>query len=285
MTGTSLTFGGKPAVMGIVVDISEKKKLQGQLIQSEKLASIGQLVSGVAHELNNPLASIMGYAQLFSENEEIPEKERVTARKMFNSTQRCKKIIQNLLSFASKKEIEQVTLDVDDIVDLAIEFRQYSLGSNDIKVRRSRSAAPKMALGDPQGLQSVFLNLINNAYDAMRESDGGGVLQITTRIENGNIIVEFADDGPGVPIEICDKIFDPFFSTKEVGEGTGLGLSISYGIMKEHGGGLVLDKSFSGGSRFIARLPSCPVEKDEGISLDVSDEETKQSAKPNAHNV
>jgi PAS domain S-box-containing protein len=256
MTATSLAYKGKPAIMGVMVDITEKKQLQRQLIQSEKLASIGQLVSGVAHELNNPLAAIMGYSQLFSESEDISPKDRRAARKVFESSIRCKDIIQNLLSFARKREIEQIGLDVNEILERAIELREYNLKSHHIEVLRDYEDGLKPVAADPQQLQSVFLNLINNASDAMYESAGKGILRIASRMDDDKIMVEFIDNGPGIPSEFQDKVFDPFFTSKEVGQGTGLGLSISYGIIKEHGGELILDTAYDRGTRFTVKLPA-----------------------------
>ena len=263
MSAASMTYQGMPAIMGVLVDITEKKKMQEQLIQSEKLASIGQLVSGVAHELNNPLAAIMGYAQLFSENSELPPKVREAAGKMVKSSERCKRIIQNLLSFARQQEIEKVSVDVNDILDKAIELREYNLRSHRIEVNRDYQQDLKTAMGDPHHLQSAFLNLINNASDAMRGANGNGVLIVKTRMQGAKIVVEFIDNGPGIPPRFRDKVFDPFFTTKEVGQGTGLGLSISYGIIQEHGGELVLDRSYTGGSKFMIKLPAAgdPVEE------------------------
>ena len=256
MTGTSLTYMGEPAVMGVMMDVTEKKKLQEQLVQSEKLASIGQLVSGVAHELNNPLAGIMGYSQLFYESEEISPKAREAAKKIFESSKRCKKIIQNMLSFARKQEFEKMSLDVNGILDKAVELREYDLQSHRIEVRREYASGLSPVAADPHHMQSVFMNLINNASDAMYEANGRGILRIATRMEGESIVVEFIDDGPGVPSEFRDKVFDPFFTTREVGQGTGLGLSISYGIIKEHGGELILETSHGGGGKFTVRLPA-----------------------------
>jgi PAS domain S-box-containing protein len=255
MTAASLAYRGQPAIMGVMVDITEKKQLQRQLIQSEKLAAIGQLVSGVAHELNNPLAAIMGYSQLLSESEDIPPKDRAAAQKVFESSIRCKKIIQNLLSFARKQDIEKIGLNVNDILDRAIELREYNLESHNIQVQRDYASGLKPVAADPQHLQSVFLSLINNASDAMYRSAGKGILRIATRMDGDKIQVDIIDNGPGIPPKFQDKIFDPFFTSKEVGQGAGLGLSISYGIVKEHGGELALDTAYDGGTRFIVELP------------------------------
>ena len=280
LTGTSLAYQGKPAIMGVLVDMTEKKKLQEQLIQSEKLVSIGQLVSGVAHELNNPLAAIMGYAELFSQSKTLSLSDRDTARKIFESSGRCKRIIQNLLSFARKQEIRKVNLDVNEVLEKAIELREYNLKSHDIKVLREYQADLRTTVGDPQQLQSVFLNLINNAGDAMGQSRGKGTLRIATRMEGENIIAEFGDDGPGIPPEFRDRIFDPFFTTKEVGKGTGLGLSISYGIIREHGGELILDKSYDGGSSFMVKLPAGKTSRDDKPAAAAVYGQSRNGSKP-----
>ncbi|UCD58832.1 MAG: PAS domain S-box protein, partial [Candidatus Hydrogenedentota bacterium] len=280
LTGTSLTYQGKPAVMGVLVDITEKKRLQEQLVQSEKLASIGQLVSGVAHELNNPLSAIMGYSQLLSETKELPQKERDNAQKIFESSERCKRIIQNLLSFARKQELRRAEVNINDVLEKTIELREYDLRSRNIEVHRNYQANLKTTVGDSQQLQSVFLNLINNACDAMCAESRKGILKINTRTQGENIIVEFLDDGPGIPPESRDKVFDPFFTTKDVRKGTGLGLSISYGIVEEHGGKLFLDKSYDGGAKFVVRLPVIPTVREKELPYNAAPSQSRRAPKP-----
>jgi len=270
LTGTSLTYRGKPAIIGVIVDITEKKRLREQLIQSDKLASIGELVSGVAHELNNPLTAIMGYSQLFCEGEGLSQNQHVIAGKIAEASERCKRIIENLLSFAKKSDIRREPVDVREILDKAIELREYNLTAHNIKVQRSYHGEAQITVGDAQQLQGVFLNLINNACDAMYQRNKQGVLAITTRAEGEDIIIEFMDDGPGIPSELRDKVFDPFFTTKEVGKGTGLGLSISYGIIQEHGGELSLDSAFSDGAKFIVRLPASGSIEQDGSNGDTA---------------
>jgi PAS domain S-box-containing protein len=280
LTATSLTYRGKPASMGVLVDITEKKRLQERLVQSEKLASIGQLVSGVAHELNNPLAAIMGYAELLSQSRALSAKEQNTARRIFESSERCKRIIQNLLSFARQRGLTRVNTNISDVVEKAIDLREYDLKAHNIKVERNYDADHKSTVCDPQQLQSVFLNLINNACDAMHEKNRKGVLRIGTLIDVDAIVIDFTDDGPGVPTDIRDKIFDPFFTTKEVGKGTGLGLSISYGIIREHGGELFMDKTHNGGARFVIRLPIVQSVQDSEASSDTASAFPLSMSKP-----
>ena len=270
LTGTSLTYRGKPAIIGVIVDITEKKRLREQLIQSDKLASIGELVSGVAHELNNPLTAIMGYSQLFCGAEDLSQKQHTMAGKIAEASERCKRIIENLLSFAKKADIRREEVDVRGILDKTIELREYNLTAYNIKVRRIYQGEAQITVGDAQQLQGVFLNLINNACDAMYQQNKQGVLTITTRAEGEDIIIEFMDDGPGIPSKFRDKVFDPFFTTKEVGKGTGLGLSISYGIIQEHGGELSLDSAFSGGTKFIVRLPASGSVEQDGSNGDTA---------------
>ncbi|MBI5118814.1 PAS domain S-box protein [Candidatus Poribacteria bacterium] len=280
LTGTSLTYEGKPASMGVLVDITEKKRLQERLVQSEKLASIGQLVSGVAHELNNPLAAIMGYAELFSQSKTLSAREQNTARRIFESSERCKRIIQNLLSFARQRGLTRANMNICDVVEKAIELREYDLKARNIKVQRNYDADHKSTVCDAQQLQSVFLNLINNASDAMYEANRSGVLRIGTLIDGDVIVIDFTDDGPGVPTNIRDRIFDPFFTTKEVGKGTGLGLSISYGIIREHGGELFMDSKYSGGARFVVRLPIVQAVHDSEAASDEAPALLESKSKP-----
>jgi CheY-like chemotaxis protein len=154
-----------------------------------------------------------------------------------------------------KHEIKRADINVNEVLDKALELREYNLKTQNIEVQRRYQRAIETIVGDPHELLSVFLNLINNAAEAMRNGAGRGILTITTRRKKGDVEVEFEDNGPGIPPRFQDKVFDPFFTTKEVGDGVGLGLSISYGIIKEHGGELLLDKSCSGGSRFTVNLP------------------------------
>jgi two-component system NtrC family sensor kinase len=243
---------------GIVVvgqDITEQKRMQEELMQSKKLASIGELVSGVAHELNNPLTIIMGYSQLLVSERALWEKHREMAQKVLDAAGRSKRIVENLLAFARKKTLQKQELDINQILDKTLMLRENNLSVNNVVVVRRFEDNLPLVYADAHQLQQVFLNLINNAFDAMLEANGGGTLEVRTLRRDGSIAIEIIDDGPGVPEPIQEKIFDPFFTTKEVGKGTGLGMSLSYGIVKEHGGKIYLDRTFKTGAKFVVEFP------------------------------
>jgi signal transduction histidine kinase len=235
--------------------MAELERTQGQLLQAEKLSAIGELVAGVAHELNNPLTAVVGYAQLLLETCEDPEVcedlERIN-----REAQRSARIVQNLLAFARRQSSEKHSIELGQALDKAIDLLAYQLQVDNISLVREISPEPMIVLGDRYQLQQVFLNLITNAYQAMHKAYGRGTLTIRTEHVNGDIArIYFADDGPGVPAEIVNRIFDPFFTTKDVGEGTGLGLSICLGIVQEHEGRIWLDQEVERGATFVVELP------------------------------
>ena len=224
----------------VAKDISNEKLLQQQLIQSEKLSAIGELISGIAHELNNPLTGVMGYSQLLQLRKDLDERARDSLLKINNLALRCQKIVQNLLSFARKQKPERTLSNINDILERTVELRNYELAVNNIEIVRELDRNLPKTIADAHQLQQVFLNIITNAEQAMLQAHGRGRLVIRSRadLQNNHIVVEIIDDGPGIPEAHLSKIFDPFFTTKEVGKGTGLGLSLSYGIIKEHGGNI-----------------------------------------------
>ncbi|HUT19389.1 MAG TPA: GAF domain-containing protein [Anaerolineae bacterium] len=235
--------------------MAELERTQGQLFQAEKLSAIGELVAGVAHELNNPLTAVVGYAQLLLETCEDPEVCEDLGR-INREAQRSARIVQNLLAFARQQSSEKHSIELGQALDKAIDLLAYQLQVNNISLVREISPEPMIALGDRYQLQQVFLNLITNAYQAMYKAYGRGTLTIRTERVNGNIArICFADDGPGVPAEIANRVFDPFFTTKDVGEGTGLGLSICLGIVQEHEGRIWLDQEVERGATFVIELP------------------------------
>jgi two-component system, NtrC family, sensor kinase len=241
----------------VAKDISNEKHLRLQLIQSEKLSAIGQLISGIAHELNNPLTGVMGYSQLLQLRKDIDERAKESLAKINNLALRCQKIVQNLLSFARKQKPERTLCDINEILERTVELRGYDLQVNNIEIRRELDCKIPHTIADAHQLQQVFLNLITNAEQAMLESNGRGMLAIRSRWDQqaGRIVVEISDDGPGIPEPLLSRIFDPFFTTKEVGRGTGLGLSLSYGIVKEHGGSIYAWSRPGNGSTFYVELP------------------------------
>jgi two-component system, NtrC family, sensor kinase len=258
---------GKRLVGSIHVakDISNEKLLQQQLIQSEKLSAIGELISGIAHELNNPLTGVMGYSQLLQMRKDLDDRAKENLLKINNLALRCQKIVQNLLSFARKQKPERTLSDVNDILEKTMELRSYDLHVNNIEISRDLDRHLPKTIADAHQLQQVFLNVLTNAEQAMLEAHGRGHLRIRTHTDEQNerVIVEIMDDGPGIPESYLTRIFDPFFTTKEVGKGTGLGLSLSYGMIKEHGGNIYARSRPGEGSTFVIELPIISKLRDE----------------------
>jgi two-component system, NtrC family, sensor kinase len=241
----------------VAKDISNEKQLQQQLIQSEKLSAIGELISGIAHELNNPLTGVMGYSQLLQLRKDLDDRAKENLLKINNLALRCQKIVQNLLSFARKQKPERTLSDINEILEKTVELRSYELQVNNIQISRELDKNLPKTIADAHQLQQVFLNVVTNAEQAMLETHGKGRLIIRTHADtqNARIVVEIIDDGPGIPENYLTRIFDPFFTTKEVGKGTGLGLSLSYGMIKEHGGNIYAQSRLGEGSTFVIELP------------------------------
>jgi len=230
------------------------KTTQNQLIQSEKLSGIGEFVAGVAHELNNPLTSVMGFAELLQQMD-MPEQSRRYLDVIFKSAKRCQKIVQSLLSFARRHAPERKVLCVNEIVESAVEILQYQMRTSNIEVSTRLDPSLPLTDIDPHQMQQVFLNIINNARQAMEGHQAKGLLRITTESADGCVRITFQDNGPGIPSENLKKIFNPFFTTKEVGKGTGLGLSLCYGIVSEHGGTITPQSAPGEGAAFVIELP------------------------------
>ncbi len=228
------------------------RRTQEQLLQSEKMSAVGQLIAGVAHELNNPLTAILGYAQLL-ESEGLNERAHDYVAKMFKQAQRTHRVVQNLLSFARQRKPERTEVDIRKVLEETLTLRDYDLKVNHIAVEKEFCQDPATVVADPHQIEQVFLNIINNAVDAILETGRSGKLKIGVVCENGDVRAQFADDGPG--IKDPKRIFDPFYTTKNVGKGTGLGLSICYGIVKEHGGDITAHNAPEGGAVIEVRLP------------------------------
>ncbi len=246
---------GNAAIVVVGQDVTGQKRMHEELMQSKKLASIGELVSGVAHELNNPLTIIMGYSQLLVSEKILEDRHREMSQKVLDAAGRSKRIVENLLAFARKKKLKKHQVDINEILENTLMLREHNLNVNNIAIVRDYEEHLPPMYADSHQLQQVFLNLINNAYDAMFEANRGGTLHVRTCKKNDHIVIEVKDDGPGVPEAFQEKIFDPFFTTKEVGKGTGLGMSLSYGIINEHGGRIYLDKTYRPGAKFIIEFP------------------------------
>ena len=231
----------------------DMRHAQEQLLQSEKMSALGQLIAGVAHELNNPLTAILGYAQLL-ETEGLGERAADFVSKLFKQAQRTHRVVQNLLSFARQRKPQKHPMAVPKVLEETLALRDYDLKVTRIQLRREVDAAVPAVTGDPHQIEQVFLNIINNAVDAMLESGRNGVLTVRVFSQDSYVTVEFEDNGPG--IKEPNRIFDPFYTTKSVGKGTGLGLSICYGIIKEHGGEVSARNRPQGGAIITVRLPA-----------------------------
>lgn len=231
--------------------LENQQRLQAQLVQSEKLASLGQLAAGAAHEINNPLTAILGFSDLLAEDPSLPEKTRSTAAKIREQARRTKTMVTNLLSFARQVPSERMLLDINTIVTNAVQLRTLDLhGSTRIELQLE-SVLPGVR-GDGNQLLQVFFNIVGNAIEALEPA--GGVLTIRTLRERYNVVVLFSDTGPG--IQELNRVFDPFYTTKPVGKGTGLGLSICYGLVQEHGGMITCSNRPEGGAVFRVELPA-----------------------------
>ncbi|MGQ9731745.1 MAG: sensor histidine kinase, partial [Candidatus Zipacnadales bacterium] len=227
------------------------KEAQAQIAQAEKLSAMGRVVSGIAHELNNPLMAIFGYAELLCEGAETIEVPTL-ARHIYTQARRCADIVQKLLAFARQDRTAFIPVKLREIISSALAAVEHSRPPTVTVVLEANDDIPT-TLGDPGGLQQVIVNIVSNAYQAM--SPQGGKLTVSVGLDNDFIIIRIADTGPGIPPDALARIFDPFFTTKSVGQGTGLGLSISLGIIQAHGGELSADNLPEGGAVFQIRLP------------------------------
>src|SRR4030081_1134614 len=242
------------SVVVVMTDITDATLLQAKLAHSEKMATIGRLVSGVAHEVNNPLAAILGFTDLLLDNPDIPPPANEDLQIILHETQRTKDIVQDLLSFARQRPVQRELVHVNNVLRQTIKLRSYDFASHGVEVVEEFDEKLSPALGDSQQLQQVFLNILNNAYDAVQEAGQRGQITIRTRLRGGSIEVAVTDNGTGIADP--ERIFDPFYTTKQAGKGTGLGLSICYGIVRAHGGEIQCWNNETGaGSTFVVRIP------------------------------
>ena len=235
------------------------RRTQEQLLHSEKMAAVGQLISGVAHELNNPLTAILGYSQLLTSSGQIGPQAVEYSEKLYKQAQRTHRIVQNLLSFARQHKPERIAVGINQVVEDTLALRDYDLRTGNIQVHLDLAPNLPATSADPHQLQQVFLNIVNNAVDAILEHAEQGSIWVRTGLESDRFFVEFTDSGPGV--HDASRVFDPFYTTKPVGKGTGLGLSICYGIISEHGGTIRVRNTPPRGATFTIELPWQPREK------------------------
>ncbi len=249
--------GTVTSIVLVLTDITDSAVLRDKLVHTEKMAAVGQLVSGVAHEVNNPLTAILGFADLLMENPDLPETARKDMRVILQEAQRTKQIVQNLLSFARQMPPQRSAVQLNSILRRTVQLRSYDFNSHGVDIIEHLDEGLPEVMGDAHQLQQVFLNILNNAYDAVHEVGRAPRIEIMSTKAGDAVEVSFRDNGNGITDP--DRIFDPFFTTKEIGKGTGLGLSICYGILKEHGGEILCHNNAGGhGATFIVRLPAAP---------------------------
>jgi len=260
--------GNINSIVVVMTDITDSSELRGKLVHAEKMAAVGQLVSGVAHEVNNPLTAILGFADLLLENPDLPATALKDLRVILQEAQRTKQIVQNLLSFARQMPPQRNPVQLNLILRRTIQLRSYDFNSHGVEIIEHLDEGLPDVIGDAHQLQQVFLNILNNAYDAVHEVGRPARIEIISTRVGDAVEVSFSDNGYG--ISHPDRIFDPFFTTKEVGKGTGLGLSICYGIVKEHAGEILCHNNTDGpGATFIVRFPAAPHTASLGVAAGV----------------
>jgi PAS domain S-box-containing protein len=254
---------GRPAgILGVSRDITarkkaeeEKQKLEEQLQLAGRLAAVGELAAGVAHELNNPIAAIKGFAQFLTARKDLDVTIRKDLDTIFRESQRAAKITQNLLSFARRHEPEKHPVSINDVIENILEMQEHMMKVNNIELEVDLKPDLPKTMADFHQMQQVFMNIVNNAEQAMIEAHGKGRLLIKTQRSGNMVQITFADNGPGISKENLKRIFDPFFTTKEVGKGTGLGLSICYGLIESHGGRIYAKSKLGQGATFVVEMP------------------------------
>ena len=234
--------------------VAERQELEKRVQLTDKLASIGEMASGIAHEINNPLTSVVGFSELLLEKE-LPEDLREDVEIIHDGSKRVTDIVKRLLTFARQHKPERTYTDINEIIESTLTLRKYALETGNIEVNARLDAGLPWTMADRGQLQQVFMNIIVNAETEMKQARGRGKLIVKTEQIGNTIRISFADDGPGIAKENIGKVFDPFFTTKEVGEGTGLGLSLSHGIIAEHKGVLYVKSRPGKGATFFIELP------------------------------
>ncbi|MBI3949593.1 MAG: PAS domain S-box protein [Acidobacteria bacterium] len=262
-TGALIEFDGRPALLEVWRDVTRQRQLRAQLLLSEKMAAMGQLISGVAHELNNPLTAVLGFSELALMNSQLSDEQRRDLKTIVSEAHRARKIAQNLLSFAHTPDSVKRLSDVNRAIDQTMVLKEYELCMNHVEIIKQLDPHLPHVVADTDQLKQVFLNIIVNAEQAMLEVKPPRRMEIRTGVKTCYVAgsatdwveIRFRDTGPGISAENLNRIFDLFFTTKELGKGTGLGLAISYNIIKEHGGRMSAQNAPGGGAEFIIELP------------------------------
>ena len=264
LTASAEAVPGGLRIDALVRDVSERKKLDDetrdiyhQLLQAEKMAALGQTVSGVAHELNNPLATILTWSERLSQKAGLDPGLKRGLEIILGEAERAARIVRNLLTFARKRQTTRAMVDINQVVRETLALRSYEQRVTNVTVLDALAAGLPPVFADAHQVQQVLLNLIINAEQAMLSANGRGLLVVRTWHDASRecVILEINDDGPGIAEDVQAKIFDPFFTTKEVGKGTGLGLTVAYAIVNEHGGRIRLESRPGAGASFFVELP------------------------------
>jgi len=259
---------GTSQVEALIRNVSERRRLDDQsrdlyqqLLQAEKMAALGQTISGVAHELNNPLATILSWSERLAARN-LDDTARRGIEVILGESERAARIVRNLLTFARKRQSTRSMIDLNQVVRETLALRAYEHRLTNIDVVAALASGLPPVFADPHQIQQVLLNLVINAEQAMLSANGRGSLVLRTwhEAERNGVVLQVSDDGPGVPPDVKNKIFDPFFTTKEVGKGTGLGLTVAYAIVQEHSGSIRVESPPAGGASFTVEFPASSVE-------------------------
>ena len=251
-----------PQVLLLGRDMTSEREMRARLAETERLAAVGELVAGVAHEVNNPLCTISAFAQLLQRDDDLSEEQRESIDVICSETQRASQVLRDLLTFARRSEGEEATIQLNDLLERTMRLRVYEMDSLGMKAEYHFSNDLPLTRGDPRQIQQVVLNLVMNAIQAM-EPMGGGTLRLTSYAEGGRVVLEVCDTGPGIPEAAQAHVFEPFYTTKR--SGTGLGLSVSYGIVASHGGEISIVTTGAGGTTFRVSLPAMYGAEESGL--------------------
>lgn len=253
--GSVINYDGKQACQLFIKELTERARLEHQLRQAEKLSALGQVISGVAHELNNPLSVIKGYLEIILKHHPLAPQTRSDLEKVAKESERAVKLVKNFLTFARERATKPEPVNINELILNVMDVRRTTTKLANVDVRYELAPELPMTMANPEQIQQVIVILVDNALHAMEKQPEPHILKFRTSVVNGNIMVEVQDNGPGVPVHLENKIFEPFFTTKEVGKGTGLGLSIAHSILTEHNGRIWHKRPPEGGACFVFELP------------------------------
>jgi two-component system, NtrC family, sensor kinase len=275
LAASRLPEADPPSALLVGRDMTHEREMHARLMESDRLAAVGELVAGVAHEVNNPLSSISAFAQLLLRDEGLSATQRESIEVIRAETTRASQVVKDLLAFARRSEPQRAPLDLNGVVGRSVRMRQYQFSETSVRVETELEEDLPAVMGDSRQLQQVCLNLLTNAIQAMRPA--GGLLRVRSYSADGAVRLEVSDDGPGIPTQARDHVFEPFFTTKQEGEGTGLGLSVSYGIVHAHGGTIEIADTGPKGTTFRVTLPAGELPASGQDAIDEVDQLSRRS--------